>query len=98
MTKHIFLSVMLAAGLLFAGQTGEAQAAMATPGAGIAQSAVQGGLVQKAAWRCGPRRCHWMPGYVGPIPPHARSWGPPPRPVCVWKRGLLGRWKMDCDD
>ncbi|MFD0987043.1 hypothetical protein [Methyloligella solikamskensis] len=95
MTKKIFLSAMLAAGLMFAGQTGQAEAAMAAPG--LTQAPVQTNAVQKAAWRCGPRRCAWVPGYTGRVPMYARRWGPPPRPACVWERGLLGRWKLDCD-
>jgi hypothetical protein len=100
MTKKIFLSAMLAAGMMFAGQTAPAQAAnsaaMAAPA--ISQSPAQAGVVQKAAWRCGVRRCTWVPGYTGRVPMYARSWGPPPRPVCHWERGLLGKWKLDCDD
>lgn len=95
MIKPFFLTVALAAGFLFAGHTGQAQAAMAAPG--IAQGVVQDGLVQKAAWRCGLRRCVWVPGYTGRVPFYARRWGPPVHSACVWERGLLGRWKLDCD-
>ena len=61
-------------------------------------SPVQANVVQKAAWDCRGRRCTWLPGYRGPIPGYARTWGPPRFPHCYWKKGLLGRWKYKCDD
>ncbi len=96
MTRKILLSAMLAAGMIFVGQTAPAQAAMSAPA--MSPSLAQAGLIEKAAWRCGPRRCAWVPGYTGRVPLYARRWGPPPRPLCVWERGLLGKWKLDCDD
>lgn len=51
-----------------------------------------------AVWVCGPVRCVWDPtpsvGYV--VPSYAAGWAAPLYPGCVWKRGLLGRWRMIC--
>ena len=51
-----------------------------------------------AVWVCGPVQCVWDPtpavGYV--VPGYAAGWAAPLYPGCVWKRGLLGRWRMIC--
>lgn len=96
MTKSLFLSTALAAGLAMAGHTTPAEAAPRVPAP--APLTAQDALVQDAAWSCGPRRCVWMPGFRGPIPGYARTWGPPHAPGCHWKRGLLGKWKYKCDN
>lgn len=95
MSKSLFLSVALAAGLVFAGQMQPAVAAPSAPALshGLAQSSV----IQEAGWACGPRRCAWVPGYRGIVPNYALRWGPPHSPYCYWKRGLLGNWKYKCD-
>lgn len=96
MTKSLFLSTALAAGLMLAGSPQPAEAAPAVPP--LAPGATHGTLVQDAAWSCGPRRCVWTPGYRGPVPGYAMHWGPPRYPHCYWKRGILGKWKHKCDD
>ncbi len=96
MTKSLFLSTALAAGLAFAGSMQPAAAAPSAPA--IDQGASQSALVTNAAWSCGPRRCVWVPGVTGPIPRYAMNWGAPPYPNCYWKRGILGNWKQKCDD
>jgi hypothetical protein len=95
-TKSLFLSTALAAGLAFAGSMQPAAAAPSAPA--IDQGASQSALVTNAAWSCGPRRCVWVPGVTGPIPRYAMNWGAPPYPNCYWKRGILGNWKQKCDD
>lgn len=96
MTKSLFLSTALATGLALTGFTQPAEAAAPAPA--LDRSTAQNALVQEAAWRCGPRRCWWVPGYRGPLPRFALGWGPPHAPGCYWKRGILGNWKYKCDD
>jgi hypothetical protein len=96
MTKTLFFSTALAAGLMLAGSLQPAAAAPSAPALGHA--AGQGNLVENAAWSCGPRRCTWVPGYRGPVPGYALRWGPPRYTHCYWKRGILGNWKQKCDD
>lgn len=96
MIQKFFSGAALAAGILFAGQIDLAAAAPMVPA--LSGTGVQGIAIQEAAWQCGPRRCVWVPGYRGPIPGYARTWGPPTFPNCYWKRGLLGKWKYKCDD
>ncbi|ODS01798.1 hypothetical protein AUC69_06090 [Methyloceanibacter superfactus] len=100
MTKGLFLSTALAASLLFAGSMQPAGAAPSAPAMAQATApfAAQSALLEDAAWRCGPRRCWWVRNYWGPVPDYALGWGPPLRPDCYWKRGLLGKWKHKCDD
>lgn len=50
----------------------------------------EAGIVQDAAWACGPRRCAWVPGYRGPIPGFARAWGPPLNPALLLEARLVG--------
>lgn len=96
MTKSLFLSTALAAGLVLAGHTQPAEAAPMAPA--LSHPAAQNALVQDAGWRCGPRRCWWVRNYWGPVPGFATGWGPPHAPGCYWKRGILGNWKYKCDD
>jgi hypothetical protein len=37
------------------------------------------------AWVCGPHRCHWRPGWHGPVPAWA-VWGPPRFPSCYYEK------------
>ena len=90
MTKCLFLSTALAAGLLLGSQVQPAGAVTTAP------SLDEG--ITNAAWSCSPRRCLWVPGFVGPIPNFALGWGPPAYPHCYWKRGILGNWKQKCDN
>lgn len=95
MTKSLFLSSALAAGMMLAAPAPSAEAAPSVP---LAPITAQDALVQDAAWSCGPRRCVWVPGFRGPVPGYAMRWGPPAYPNCYWKRGILGNWKHKCDD
>lgn len=95
MAKGVYLSLALAAGLLFVSHTDRAEAAVAAPA--LKQGMAQSSAVEEVRWRCGPRRCWWTPGYVGVVPGFALGWGPPDRPDCYWKRGILGNWKYKCD-
>jgi hypothetical protein len=92
--KSLLLGAALAAGALFASQIEPAAAAISAPQ--LQTGAIQGALVQDARWRCGPRRCWWVRGYWGPVPPYARYWGRPPYPGCYWKLKGNGRWKLKC--
>ncbi len=49
----------------------------------------------KAEWLCGVDRCVWV-SYDVDEPAFALLWGPPMRPSCFWRRGILGRWRMIC--
>jgi hypothetical protein len=93
-TRPLIATCALAAGLVFAGYFGQAQAT--APIAPLFKSAAQASLVAKAAWRCLRRKCVWVPGYVAFVPPFAAAWGPPPYAGCYWKLGALGRWKLIC--
>jgi hypothetical protein len=95
-SKSLFVSTALAAGLLVTGATQPATAAPSAPA--MAQPKAQSALIENAAWRCGPRRCWWVRNYWGPVPGFARGWGPPEAPGCYWKRGPLGKWKYKCND
>jgi hypothetical protein len=53
------------------------------------------GQQAKAEWLCGENRCVWV-SYDVDEPAYACTWGPPVRPSCFWKQGILGRWKMIC--
>jgi hypothetical protein len=53
------------------------------------------GQSAKAEWLCSPNRCVWVT-YDVDEPAFAVAWGPPVRPSCYWRQGLLGRWKMVC--
>lgn len=96
MIKTLLCSAALAAAVLLVGQATPVEAAPL--GSAVNINPVQTNTVQKAAWQCIGRRCSWVPGYWGPVPGYARSWGPPQSPYCYWKQGLLGRWKYKCDD
>lgn len=96
MMKSLTLTTALAAGVMLATSPQPAEAAPVMPP--LAPGAAHGALLQDAAWQCGPRRCTWVPNYWGPVPGYARGWGPPARPDCYWKKGLLGNWKYKCDD
>ncbi len=95
MTNSLFLSTALAGGLMLAAPVPSANAAPSAPA--LAPNAAQSGLVEKAAWSCGPRRCVWVPGFAGPVPDYAFGWGPPASPDCYWRRGPLGNWKHKCN-
>lgn len=97
MLRGFFVSTALAAGLVVAGSSFSAQAAPAV-GPGLGEGLATSSMVQKAGWQCGPRRCNWVPNFFGVAPSYALGWGPPMRPNCYWKRGLLGNWKQKCDD
>src|SRR5262249_9466176 len=71
----------------------------------VASSVLAAGLLvsganqpANAVWVCGPVQGVWDPtpavGYV--VPSYAAGWAAPLYPGCVWKRGLLGRWRMIC--
>ncbi len=53
------------------------------------------GQPAKAEWLCGEDRCVWVTWDVDE-PAFALAWGPPPRPSCFWRQGILGRWRMVC--
>lgn len=95
MIKSLIVTIALA-GLVFCGQMQSAEAAPSAPA--LSQPSAQSSILQEADWACGPRRCAWVPGYRGTVPSYALRWGPPTRPNCYWKRGLLGNWKYKCDD
>jgi len=87
-------SLFVAAGLLLSANAQSAEAAVTVPALG--PGVTQGFPVQDAAWACGPRKCVWVRGYLGGVPPFARAWGPPRYADCYWKRGLLRKWKYRC--
>lgn len=95
MVKNLFLSIALAAGLIFVAAADRAEAAMVSP-AVTAPDTAQSGLVETVRWRCGPGACWWTPGYTGYVPPYAYGWGPPHRPHCFWRVGRRGAWRYDC--
>ncbi len=95
MTKVVLLSAVLSVGIGLGLMMPSAQAGM--PVSAFERDNEISDVVQRAAWRCGPRRCWWAPGYVGVIPNYAQTWGPPHSPNCYWRRGLLGNWKYKCD-
>lgn len=96
MTTKILFGTALAGVFLAASSIVPAAAAPNVPA--LSHATGQQAVVQEAGWRCGPRRCTWVPNYWGPVPPYATTWGPPARPNCYWKKGILGNWKYKCDD
>ena len=53
---------------------------------------------EQVRWVCGPYRCAYLPGYVGPVVvrPYMRAWVPPPRPYCHYVLRPAGRWVLVC--
>lgn len=94
MIRTMLASSLVAAGLLLAGVSQQANAGVSAPA--LAPAAPS--QVQKVVWVCGPVQCVWDPtpdaGYV--VPGYAAAWGAPVYPGCFWKRGFFGRWKMIC--
>ena len=82
MVKNLFLSIALAAGLIFVAASDRAEAAMVSP-AVTAPDTAQSGLVEDVRWRCGPGACWWTPGYTGYVPPLRVRLGVSPIAVTV---------------
>jgi hypothetical protein len=61
----------------------------------LAAAVVFTGQPASADWLCSPNRCVWVVADIDE-PDFAEAWGPPVRPSCFWRQGLLGRWKMIC--
>lgn len=87
----------LAAAAMAAGFSSGATAAVATPALGAVASG-DAAIATKIKWVCGPYRCAWIQGWRGTryVVPRMRAWGPPPRPLCYYHKGLFGAWVRVC--
>jgi hypothetical protein len=89
--RGILAGFSLATGVLLTGQ-----ASIAMPAAPDLAASAQNSPIEDVGWRCGGKSCWWFDNYWGPVPNYALGWGPPHRPGCYWKQGLLGNWKYKC--
>jgi hypothetical protein len=95
MLKRSILCALVSAALLVGAKTG-AQAIVVSPVLGAVVDDLSS--IAQVRWVCGPYRCAYLPGYVGPVVvrPYMRRWVPPPRPYCHYVRGPAGRWALVC--
>jgi hypothetical protein len=91
--RSIFLGLL--AGVLLAGASVNAEAAMVDPSLGKAAATMSD--VTDVRWVCGPYRCAWIPRYRARVVvyPHMRGWVPPPSPHCIYEHTLFG-WRLIC--
>jgi hypothetical protein len=95
MLGRAVLSGLIGATMLL-GASVESGAVTADPALG--SPVAQTSDITNVRWVCGPYRCAYVPGYVGPVVvrPYMRRWAPPPHPHCNYVRGPRGRWALVC--
>jgi hypothetical protein len=86
MLRRTLVVVLLMSAALIAIPLSQANAVVVAPGAAAAAVNVST-MTTSVAWVCGPYRCHWRPGWHGPVPRWA-VWGPPRFPGCYYEK----RW------